>query len=148
VASANVGPGAGRGQSLVIASGTRPREMVERVDERFLAKNIERRNTGVLPSDSLFEPYLAMAEVNVPLGTHMGPAVPGAPYLTPRYRARSGSPLLFEDALVRHPKLLVYVMHAGWPMLDDMIALLFTHPQVYVDVGVIDWTIPRPELHR
>lgn len=41
----------------------------------------------------------------------------------------------------------VYVMHAGWPMLDEMIALLFAHPQVYVDVGVISWKIPRAEFH-
>ncbi len=39
-------------------------------------------------------------------------------------------------------------MHAGWPFLDEMIALLYEHPQVYVDVGAIDWTQPRGEFHR
>ena len=39
-------------------------------------------------------------------------------------------------------------MHAGWPMLDDLIALLWAHPQVYVDTGVIDFAIPRAEFHR
>jgi predicted TIM-barrel fold metal-dependent hydrolase len=38
-------------------------------------------------------------------------------------------------------------MHAGWPMIDQMIGLLYAHPQVYVDVGVISWFIPRPEFH-
>jgi predicted TIM-barrel fold metal-dependent hydrolase len=119
-------------------------------ERRFLVfGEIGNQYTGVLPSDSLFEPYLAMAEeLDVPVGIHMGPGMPGAPYLIPRYRARSGSPLLLENALVRHSKLRVYVMHAGWPMLDEMVALLFSHPQVYVDVGVIDWAIPRPEFHR
>ena len=41
----------------------------------------------------------------------------------------------------------IYVMHAGWPMLDEMVALMWAHPQVYVDVGVIDWALPRPEFH-
>ena len=32
-------------------------------------------------------------------------------------------------------------------MLDEMIHLLYSHPQVYVDVGIIDWGIPRKEFH-
>jgi predicted TIM-barrel fold metal-dependent hydrolase len=56
--------------------------------------------------------------------------------------------LLLEDVLVRHPRLRLYVMHAGWPFLENMIALLNAYPQVYVDVGVIDWTKPRKEFDR
>jgi uncharacterized protein len=65
-----------------------------------------------------------------------------------KMRADSGHPLLLEDVLVRHPKLRLYVMHAGWPFLDEMKALLYEHPQVYVDVGVIGWSQPRPEFYR
>jgi uncharacterized protein len=50
--------------------------------------------------------------------------------------------------LLRHPKLRVYVMHAGWPMLDEIIHLLYTHPQVHVDVAVIDYVLPRQEFHN
>ena len=39
-------------------------------------------------------------------------------------------------------------MHAGYPMLDDLLAVLYAHPQVYVDVGVIVWLLPRPEFYR
>jgi predicted TIM-barrel fold metal-dependent hydrolase len=39
-------------------------------------------------------------------------------------------------------------MHAGWPMLDDLLAVLWAHPQVHVDVGVISWVLPRKEFHR
>ena len=38
-------------------------------------------------------------------------------------------------------------MHAGWPMSDQMVALMWAHPQVYVDTGVIDWGLPRKEFH-
>jgi predicted TIM-barrel fold metal-dependent hydrolase len=105
---------------------------------------------GVSPSDERFDPYLAVAEqLDVPVGIHIGTGPPGAPYLgTPNYRARLHSPLLLEDALVRHPKLRVYIMHAGWPMLDDLLAVLWAHPQVHVDVGVISWVLPRKEFHR
>jgi predicted TIM-barrel fold metal-dependent hydrolase len=38
-------------------------------------------------------------------------------------------------------------MHAGWPMADRMIALMYAHPQVYVETGVIDHAHPRAEFH-
>jgi predicted TIM-barrel fold metal-dependent hydrolase len=53
-----------------------------------------------------------------------------------------------EEVLVRHPQLRVYLMHAGYPLLDDLLAVLYTHPQVYVDVGVIVYTQPRPAFYR
>lgn len=39
------------------------------------------------------------------------------------------------------------LMHAGWPMLDDLLALMYAHPQVHVDVGVIAMVLPRAEFH-
>ena len=105
---------------------------------------------GLSPSDPKFEPYLAVAEsLDVPVGLHIGTGPPGAAYLGfSKYRARLHSPLLLEDALVRHPKLRVYIMHAGWPMLDDLLAVLWAHPQVHVDVGAIAFALPRKEFHR
>jgi predicted TIM-barrel fold metal-dependent hydrolase len=105
---------------------------------------------GLKPGDLELEPYLALAEeLDIPVGLHMGPSAPGISYsLAPKYRAADGNPLLLEEALVRHPKLRVYIMHAGWPFIDEAIAVLWAHPQVYVDVAVIDWLLPRAEFHR
>ena len=105
---------------------------------------------GMEPGDPAFEPYLALAEeLDVPVGIHIGTGPPGAPYLGfSAYRARLHSPLLLEEALLRHPDLRLYVMHAGWPMLDDLLALMWAHPQVYVGVGIISWGLPRAEFHR
>jgi hypothetical protein len=105
---------------------------------------------GISPSDAMFEPYLAAAEeLDVPMGIHIGTGPPGAPYLpgSGLYRARLHSPLVLEDPLVRHPKLRVWIMHAGWPMLDDLLAVLYAHPQVHVDVGIISFMLPRAEFH-
>jgi predicted TIM-barrel fold metal-dependent hydrolase len=33
-------------------------------------------------------------------------------------------------------------------MLDDLLAVLWVHPQVHVDVGVICYALPRKEFHR
>ena len=104
---------------------------------------------GVAPTDSIPESYFALAEaLDIPVGLHVGPGPPGAAYVgTPKYRASLSNPLLLEEVLLRHPRLRLYVMHAGWPMGDQMIALLYAHPQVYVDVGVIDWFLPRKAFY-
>lgn len=107
---------------------------------------------GVSPDDPAFEPYLALAEeLDVPVALHMGPGPPGVAYLDPaigKYKARDSNPLLLENVLLRHPKLRIYVMHAGWPMIEEMIAMLYAHPQLYVDVGVIDYVLPRSEFFQ
>lgn len=105
---------------------------------------------GMEPGDTAFEPYLALAEeLDVPVGIHIGTGPPGVPYMWGKnYRARLHSPLLLEDALVRHPKLRICIMHAGWPMIDDLLAVLWTHPQAYVGVGVIVYALPPAEFYR
>ena len=104
---------------------------------------------GVAPGDSLFEPYLALAEASdVPVGIHIGPGPSGAFYRGAKgYRASLARPLLLEEALIRHPGLRVYVMHAGWPMLDEMLLMLHAHPQLYVDLGLISFLLPREEFY-
>jgi uncharacterized protein len=104
---------------------------------------------GIAANDPRLEPYWALAEEkDIPVGIHMGPGGPGDPYFgSPDYRARYSSALLLEDVLVRHPRLRVYIMHAGYPLIDDLRALMFTHPQVYVDIASIDYTEPRPAFH-
>ena len=103
---------------------------------------------GIAPNDPRLGPYWALAEeLDVPVGIHIHPGPPGTPYLGgPTHGLHS--PLLLEEVLVHHPKLRVYVVHAGWPQLDDMLTLLYTHPQVYVDVGGLVYIHPRADFYR
>ena len=105
---------------------------------------------GISPDDPKLEGIWAAAEANdIPVAVHVGPGPPGVAYMPGSgYRARLSNPLLLEDVLVRHPKLRVNVMHAGYPMLDATLALLYAHPQVYLDTGVIIYTQSRPEFYR
>lgn len=100
---------------------------------------------GLGPDDARLEPYWALAEeLGIPVALHLGEGYPGAPYLgSPRYRVRFGSPLLLEEVLVRHPKLRIYVMHYGSPLVDEMIAVMQTYPNVYIDIGGNTWPYPR-----
>lgn len=54
--------------------------------------------------------------------------------------------MLLEELLTRHPKLRLYVMHAGMPLTDEMIAILYSHPQVYVDISADNVGVNRPEF--
>jgi predicted TIM-barrel fold metal-dependent hydrolase len=63
------------------------------------------------------------------------------------FRAALGNPAVLEEALNRHPKLRLNVMHGGWPYLQETVALLLTYPQTWTDLGAIDWLLPRAEFH-
>jgi uncharacterized protein len=106
--------------------------------------------SGIAPDDPRMEPYWAMAEeLEIPVGIHVGGGGPAEPYTgNAAFRARLQSALTLEDVLVKHPKLRLYVMHAGYPMLEDLLALLFTHPQVYVELSMADNVETRPAFHR
>ena len=66
----------------------------------------------------------------------------------PKFRGSMGNPLLLEDLLARHPKLRVQVMHAGYPMIDNMLTLLQANSHVYVDVAGLIWSYPIKEVNR
>jgi predicted TIM-barrel fold metal-dependent hydrolase len=104
--------------------------------------------------DPIYEPFFALAEeLDVPVGVHLGEGPPGGPHVLGApgapspYRAGLTDPLQLEDVLVRHPRLRLYVMHYGSPLVDQMIALLYSHPQVYVDIAQNDWGFPRAHFY-
>jgi hypothetical protein len=105
---------------------------------------VSNQYAGIAPDDERMNAYWALAEkLDVPVAIHMGEGPAGAAYLFPRYRARLTSPYLLEEVLIRHPRLRVSVMHCASPLIDEMIAMLGAYPQLYVDIGGIQWFYPR-----
>ncbi len=104
---------------------------------------------GMSPSDMSLDEYFAIAEeLHIPVGIHMGTGGNGRINITnPKYRASLGNPFLLEDMLARHPKLKIWVMHAGYPMIDEMIALMGANAYVYVDLAGLIWSYPQAEVH-
>lgn len=101
-------------------------------------------------SDPIYEPYLALAEeLDIPVALHSGMGPPGTSYdpCCRGFRASLGNPALIEEALNRHPKMRVNLMHASWPYLADTLGLLTVYPQVSVDLGALGWGLPRAEFH-
>lgn len=105
---------------------------------------------GHRADDMHYDPYFALAEeLDIPVGIHFGEGPPAASRMPgyESYRASMGSPCLLEDVLRRHPKLRIYVMHYGSPLVDDMIAMMFTHANLYVDVSCNNWSFPRAQFY-
>lgn len=125
-------------------------ERLHRDGKLEVLAEITNQYLGISPDDDRMEPYWALAEkLDIPVGIHIGNGPPGVIYLgADGYRARLHSPLTMEEMLVRHPRLRVYIMHAGYPMLDDLLALLYAHPQVHAGIGVIVHTLPRAAFYR
>jgi predicted TIM-barrel fold metal-dependent hydrolase len=146
---------------FIAAAGVRGSEDTPLPDIKVLRKGFGSQQLRVLGevtaeyaglnlSDSKYEPYLSLAEeLDVPVALHTGMGPPGGSFdpCCRGFRARLGNPILIEEALNRHPKLRVNLMHAGWPYLQDTIAILFMYPQVYADLGALDWIAPRAEFH-
>jgi uncharacterized protein len=104
---------------------------------------------GVRLDDESYEPYFALSEeLDTPVGVHLGEGPPGAAYLAyPNYRAALTTPFQLEKVLIRHPKLRLYAMHYASPLVDEMIAMLYSHPQLYVDVAQNNWGFPRAHFY-
>jgi len=105
---------------------------------------------GLSPSDPSVDQYFALAEdLDVPVAIHMGTGGSGrANVIMPKFRGSMGDPLLLEGLLAKHPKLRVQVMHAGYPMIDNMLTLLQANSHVYVDVAGLIWSYPLKEVNR
>ena len=106
---------------------------------------------GRLATDDALDHYFALAEeLDIPIGFHLGEGPVGGPHrsFSSGYRAAITSPLQLEEVLIKYPKLRIYVMHYGSPLVEDMIALLYSHPQVYVDIAQNNWGFPRPHFYR
>ncbi|MGS2721494.1 amidohydrolase family protein [Paraglaciecola aestuariivivens] len=105
----------------------------------------------LMPNDPAVLPYFDLAnELDVPIAYHMFPGgQSGGAYSTfPKTRARHVKPLELEDLLLKRPNMRIYIMHAGWPYIEDMKALMYAHPQVYVDTGVLSLALPTSEVHE
>lgn len=105
---------------------------------------------NISPSDPGVDKYFALAEeLDIPVAIHMGTGGSGRANVTmPLFRGSKGDPFLLEEMLARHPKLRVQVMHAGYPMIDNMLTVLQASSHVYVDIAGLIWSYPLVEVNR
>jgi hypothetical protein len=100
--------------------------------------------SGLAPDVPMMGPYYKMAEENgIPICLHTGLGPPGGPHsFAPKFRTTLGKPTLFEPVLVKHPKLKAFLAHAGYPYIQETIAMMYVYPELYTDIGVLTWALP------
>ena len=91
---------------------------------------------GIQPSDSLMNPYYAIAEkYKLPAGIHTGGAGPN--HGCPNFKPELGNPALLEKLILKFPKLKLWVMHSGDQFYKETIMLMRKYPKLYADISVI-----------
>jgi uncharacterized protein len=105
---------------------------------------------GIAPDDPRLDPYYDYLETSgTPLALHTGLGPPGGPHsFAPGFRATLGRPTLFEPVIATRPRLRAYLMHAGWPYIDETKAMMYIYPNLYADVGVLAWALTQEEFFR
>ncbi len=102
---------------------------------RFLGEVLAQYE-GIAPSDSLFDPYYALAvRYNLPVGIHMGGAGPG--HGCPDFKMELGNPADLENLLRKFPSLRLWIMHGGDQFYVEAIQVMRLHPQVFADISVL-----------
>jgi predicted TIM-barrel fold metal-dependent hydrolase len=133
-----------------LPSLTEIRQMIQSGQIGVLGE-ITAQYAGMIPSDSTLDPYFALAEeLDLPVGVHTGSGTIRilSAEDQERFRVDFGNPKWINDVLARYPRLRIYLMHAGYPFLDDTIALMGVYPSVYADLSRINWSFPRPAFHN
>ncbi|WP_455170205.1 amidohydrolase family protein, partial [Aegicerativicinus sediminis] len=91
---------------------------------------------GILADDPSQEPYFELAEeLQIPVGFHILPGGPNngihlMPEMLGGMRVNNANPTQLEPVLAKFPKLKLYIMHGGWPYVEDVKALLYAHANV------------------
>ena len=108
---------------------------------------------GLLADDPSILPYFELAqELDIPVGFHIFPGGPNygfhmMPEMLGGMRTFNANPLQLENVLVKYPNIKVYIMHGGWPYVEDIKALMYAHPNIYVDIAVLNWILPQEEFN-
>jgi predicted TIM-barrel fold metal-dependent hydrolase len=109
---------------------------------------------GIKADDPSQDAYFKLAaELDIPVGFHIFPGGPNNGFhlgmdMLKNMRAYNANPMQLENVLTKYPNLRLYIMHGGWPYVEDVKALMYAHSNLYVDIAVINWILPQQECHN
>jgi predicted TIM-barrel fold metal-dependent hydrolase len=83
-------------------------------------------------NDKLYYPiYAKCVELDVPVWIHT--SVNFVPQLTIDF----GRPIYLDEAAGHFPELKIVAGHGGWPWVNELMAVLWRHDNVFADIGAI-----------
>ena len=100
-------------------------------DKGFVALKLEPFiNDKVLTEARWYPLYAACVDLDITLQTQVGNSGP------PTYRSETGRPLYVDQVAVEFPELRIVAGHIGSPWADEMMAIAWKHPNVWIDTSV------------
>ena len=105
------------------------RELERYRDRGFVSLRIEPFLWGKPPTDRVYYPLFAKCvELDMAVQTQVGQT-------GPMYPSETGRPLYIDEVALDFPELRIVCGHLGWPWHDEMIAVAWKHPNVFVDTS-------------
>jgi predicted TIM-barrel fold metal-dependent hydrolase len=107
------------------------REMERAITELgFVGAHLYPHWFGVEPDDRRLYPFYAKCiELDVPIQMQVGHCLR---YSAERPLRSTGRPISLDTVACDLPELKVIGIHIGWPWTDEMIAVAYKHPNVYI----------------
>ena len=83
---------------------------------------------GIPLNDKLYYPFYAKCcELSIPVFMQVGHSAESMP-------SRFAQPILLDDIALDFPELTLVGAHTGWPWIEEMIAIAWKHPNVYIGI--------------
>jgi predicted TIM-barrel fold metal-dependent hydrolase len=103
------------------------KEMEKCINEYgFRGAYIHTYGFGIPLNHRLYYPFYAKcAELGYPAGMQTGHSAEFMP-------SRMGRPIHLDDVAIDFPELPLIAMHMGWPWIEELIALGWKHPNIYI----------------
>lgn len=84
---------------------------------------------GIPPNDkSMYPCYAKCVELNIPFSIQLGHSLEVLP-------SDPGRPIYLDQVALDFPELTIIGSHTGWPWCEELIALAWKHPNVYLDIS-------------
>lgn len=92
----------------------------------FICAHLHHYGYGLRPDDKAFFPFYAKCvELDVPVMVQMGHSAEFMP-------SDVGRPIYLDDIALYFPSLKIIATHTGWPWVEEMIAMAWKHPNLYI----------------
>lgn len=95
-------------------------------DYGFIGAHLHAYGFGIPINHRMFYPFYAKCvELDVPVMMQVGHSAESMPSSTSR-------PILIDDFALDFPELRIVGTHTGWPWVEELIAMAWKHPNVYI----------------
>lgn len=98
-------------------------------DHGFIGALLHHYGYGLRPDDKAFFPFYAKcSELGVPVMIQMGHSAEFMP-------SDVGRPIYLDDIALYFPDLKIVAGHTGWPWCEELIAMAWKHPNVFISTS-------------